>query len=212
MKKLTAHKGRSLRLVRQDAMYRRLLVLMAASALIGTAWGASPSFRSDWPPAAGWPLPARHGRAAAMDRRTGRDQAGSSRRAPHTPNRDACRAIADMSPRQMYRWLKQERTHHVSFNSLVFEQKRNYTISGTQGSFDDEWTWPLDGKTLIAWGELGFTVFTFVFWRVSSSLGAALRARGLTKTSQTLQWTAPMRCLSTLCYYATSNRLRSRIW
>ena len=62
----------------------------------------------------------------------------------------------------MYRWLKQERTHHVSFNSLVFEQKRNYTISGTQGSFDDEWTWPLDGKTLIAWGELGFTVFTFV--------------------------------------------------
>ena len=95
---------------------------------------------------------------------------------------------------------------------VLFATKRNYTLSGTQGSFDDEWTWPLDGKTLIAWGELGFTVFTFVFWRVSSSLGAALRARGLTKTSQTLQWTAPMRCLSTLCYYATSNRLRSRIW
>ena len=40
--------GRWLRLVRQDAMYRRLLVLMAASALIGTAWGASPSGRSSW--------------------------------------------------------------------------------------------------------------------------------------------------------------------
>ena len=194
--------GRWLRLVRQDAMYRRLLVLLAASALIGTAWGASPSGRFQLDRAAG----------AAMERRTGRGQAGSSRRAPHTPNRDACRAIADMSPRQMYRWLKQERTHHVSYNSLMFEMKRNYTLSGTQGSFDNEWTWPLDGKTLIAWGELGFTVFTFVFWRVSSSLGAALRARGLTKTSQTLQWTAPMRCLSTLCYYATSNRLRSRIW
>ena len=101
MKKLTAHKGRSLRLVRQDAMYRRLLVLLAASALIGTAWGASPSGRSEWDPAAGWPRPARHGRAAAMDRRTGRDQAGSSRRALHTPDADACRAIADMSPRRM---------------------------------------------------------------------------------------------------------------
>ena len=108
----------------------------------------------------------------------------------------------------MYRWLKQERTHHVSYNSLMFEMKRNYTLSGTQGSFENEWTWPLDGKTLIAWGELGFTVFTFVF---VASLQFPERC-GLTKTSQTLQWTAPMRCLSTLCYYATSNRLRSRIW
>ena len=113
-----------------------------------------------------------------------------------------------MSPRHVYRWLKQERTHHVSLNSELFETKRNYTLIGTQGSFDDEWTWPLDGKTLIAWGELGFTVFTFVF---VASLQFPERC-GLTKTSQTLQWTAPMRCLSTLCYYAISNRLRSRIW
>ena len=91
---------------------------------------------------------------------------------------------------------------------VLFATKRNYTLSGTQGSFDDEWTWPLDGKTLIAWGELGFTVFTFVF---VASLQFPERC-GLTKTSQTLQWTAHMRCLSTLCYYAISNRLRSRIW
>ena len=113
-----------------------------------------------------------------------------------------------MSPKQMYAWLKKERTHHVAWNSGLLGLKRNYTLSGTQGSFDDEWTWPLDGKTLIAWGELGFTVFTFVF---VASLQFPERC-GLTKTSQTLQWTAPMRCLSTLCYYAISNRLRSRIW
>ena len=74
----------------------------------------------------------------------------------------------------MYRWLKQERTHHVSFNSDMFLRKRNYTLSGTEGRFDDELTWPIDGKTLIAWGELGYRVFAFVFGRVSSCLTAAL--------------------------------------
>ena len=166
--------GRSLRPARQAAMSRRLLVLLAASALIGTARGASPSGRSQLDRAAGRPSPARHGWGAAMERRTGSDHAGSSRRALHTPDADACRAIADMSPVLMYRWLKQERTHHVSFNSDMFLRKRNYTLSGTEGRFDDELTWPIDGKTLIAWGELGYRVFAFVFGRVSSCLTAAL--------------------------------------